>query len=73
MLGSVRFRLQTASPPRQVLCSPARHVRGHERLEQRPVVREAQVQQFVSDDEVLEVRLAVCQIRCQRDRARRRA
>ena len=42
--------------------APARDVRAHERLEEPPVSRHAQVQQLVRDDEVLEARVLVDEI-----------
>jgi hypothetical protein len=49
--------------------SPSWDVRGHQHLEQAPVIWHAQVQQFVHDHVVLERRLGVDEIQRQRDRA----
>src|SRR5579883_3266300 len=55
--------------PPHIVVTPSWNVRRHQRLEQAAVGRDPKVEQFVGDDEILEVRLLLDQVIGERDDA----
>src|SRR5579863_1920191 len=51
--GRGKGRGQCSALPADVMVTPPRQVRAHERLEQLAVVRNAEMQELVRDDEIL--------------------
>lgn len=65
--GAVAAIERSTSRPLQVVPLPIGYVSRHQRLEELAMVGKAQVQQFMSDDEILEVRVLVGQVGGQGD------
>lgn len=69
LLGTFRNVRRHRVEPKSIVLSPIRHMHAHQRLENLPVIGNAQMQKFVGDDEVLETRLLIGKIVSERDDA----